>query len=173
MFEKWLESPQWLPVVSKPEVRMRVTSVWGQEYFPLAFACWAAQTYRPQAWIVYLCCWLRSISVGRSCASNSHVRLFQQRGSQLAKNRKLTSVIWNFHSMRGKSATKRLKVVANYIDKSLYLWKYLRCRASIIVMPNFSFDYDHISIYHERCTASHPVRSSGSSSSDHGWPQKP
>ena len=32
MFEKWLESPQWLLAVSKPEVRMRVTSAWGQEY---------------------------------------------------------------------------------------------------------------------------------------------
>ena len=32
MFEKWLESPQWLPAVSKPKVRMRVTSAWGQEY---------------------------------------------------------------------------------------------------------------------------------------------
>ena len=31
MFEKWLESPQWLPAVSKPKVRMRVTSAWGQE----------------------------------------------------------------------------------------------------------------------------------------------
>ena len=31
MFEKWLESPQWLPTVSKPKVRMRVTSAWGQE----------------------------------------------------------------------------------------------------------------------------------------------
>ena len=31
MFEKWLESPQWLLAVSKPEVRMRVTSAWGQE----------------------------------------------------------------------------------------------------------------------------------------------
>ena len=32
MFKKWLESPQWLLAVSKPEVRMRVTSAWGQEY---------------------------------------------------------------------------------------------------------------------------------------------
>ena len=32
MFEKWLESPQWLLAVSKPEVRMRVTSAWGHEY---------------------------------------------------------------------------------------------------------------------------------------------
>ena len=32
MFEKWLESPQWLLAVSKPEVRMRVTSAWGQEW---------------------------------------------------------------------------------------------------------------------------------------------
>ena len=32
MFEKWLESPQWLLAVSKPEVRMRVKSAWGQEY---------------------------------------------------------------------------------------------------------------------------------------------
>ena len=32
MFEKWLESPQWLLAVSKPEVRMRVTSAWGQEF---------------------------------------------------------------------------------------------------------------------------------------------
>ena len=31
MFEKWLESPQWLLAVSKPEVRMRVMSAWGQE----------------------------------------------------------------------------------------------------------------------------------------------
>ena len=31
MFEKWLESPQWLLAVSKTEVRMRVTSAWGQE----------------------------------------------------------------------------------------------------------------------------------------------
>ena len=31
MFEKWLESPQWLLAVSKPKVRMRVTSAWGQE----------------------------------------------------------------------------------------------------------------------------------------------
>ena len=31
MLEKWLESPQWLLAVSKPEVRMRVTSAWGQE----------------------------------------------------------------------------------------------------------------------------------------------
>ena len=31
MFEKWLESPQWLLAVSKPELRMRVTSAWGQE----------------------------------------------------------------------------------------------------------------------------------------------
>ena len=29
MFEKWLESPQWLLAVSKPKVRMRVTSAWG------------------------------------------------------------------------------------------------------------------------------------------------
>ena len=35
MFEKWLESPQWLLAVSKPEVRMRVTSAWGQEYVEL------------------------------------------------------------------------------------------------------------------------------------------
>ena len=34
MFGKWLESPQWLLVVSKPEVRLRVTSAWGHE-FPL------------------------------------------------------------------------------------------------------------------------------------------
>ena len=33
MFEKGLESPQWLLAVTKPEVRMRVTSAWGQEYF--------------------------------------------------------------------------------------------------------------------------------------------
>ena len=33
MFEKWPESPQWLLAVSKPKVRMRVTSAWGQEYF--------------------------------------------------------------------------------------------------------------------------------------------
>ena len=32
MFEKWMESPQWLLAVSKPKVRMRVTSAWGQEY---------------------------------------------------------------------------------------------------------------------------------------------
>ena len=32
MFEKWLESPQWLLAVSKPKVRMRVTSAWGQEW---------------------------------------------------------------------------------------------------------------------------------------------
>ena len=32
MFEKWLESPQWLLAVGKPEVRMRVTSAWGQEW---------------------------------------------------------------------------------------------------------------------------------------------
>ena len=32
MFEKWLESPRWLLAVSKPNVRMRVTSAWGQEY---------------------------------------------------------------------------------------------------------------------------------------------
>ena len=32
MFEKWSESPQWRLAVSKPEVRMRVTSPWGQEY---------------------------------------------------------------------------------------------------------------------------------------------
>ena len=32
MFEKWLESPQWLLAVSKPKVRMRVTSAWGQEF---------------------------------------------------------------------------------------------------------------------------------------------
>ena len=32
MFEKWLESPQWRLAVSKPEVRMRVTSPWGQEF---------------------------------------------------------------------------------------------------------------------------------------------
>ena len=31
MFEKWLESPQWLLAVSKPKVCMRVTSAWGQE----------------------------------------------------------------------------------------------------------------------------------------------
>ena len=31
MFEKWLESLQWLLAVSKPEVCMRVTSAWGQE----------------------------------------------------------------------------------------------------------------------------------------------
>ena len=34
MFEKWLESLQWLLAVSKPKVRMRVTSAWGQEYMP-------------------------------------------------------------------------------------------------------------------------------------------
>ena len=33
MFEKWLESPQWLLAVSKPEVRMRVTSASGQEFW--------------------------------------------------------------------------------------------------------------------------------------------
>ena len=33
MFEKWLESPQWLLAVRKSEVRMRVTSAWGQEYY--------------------------------------------------------------------------------------------------------------------------------------------
>ena len=32
MFAKWLESPQWLLAVSKPKVRMRVTSAWGQEF---------------------------------------------------------------------------------------------------------------------------------------------
>ena len=33
MFEKWLESRQWLQAVSKPKVRLplRVTSAWGQE----------------------------------------------------------------------------------------------------------------------------------------------
>ena len=31
MFEKWLESPQWLLAVSKPKVRLCVTSAWGQE----------------------------------------------------------------------------------------------------------------------------------------------
>ena len=31
MFEKWLESPQWLLAVSKPKMRMRVTSAWGQD----------------------------------------------------------------------------------------------------------------------------------------------
>ena len=31
MFEKWPESPQWLLAVSKPKVRMRVTSAWWQE----------------------------------------------------------------------------------------------------------------------------------------------
>ena len=35
MFEKCLESPQWLLAVSKPKVRMRVTSAWGQEWFSL------------------------------------------------------------------------------------------------------------------------------------------
>ena len=35
MFEKWLESPQWLLGVSKPKVRMRMTSAWGQEYHDL------------------------------------------------------------------------------------------------------------------------------------------
>ena len=39
MFEKWLESPQWLLAVSKPEVRMRVTSAWGQEYELLLLYC--------------------------------------------------------------------------------------------------------------------------------------
>ena len=34
MFTKWLESPQWLLAVSKPKVRMGVTSAWGQEYPP-------------------------------------------------------------------------------------------------------------------------------------------
>ena len=37
MFEKWLESPQWLLVVSKPKVRMRVTSAWGQELLKLGY----------------------------------------------------------------------------------------------------------------------------------------
>ena len=32
MFGNWLESPQWLLAVSKPEVRMRVTSAWVQEW---------------------------------------------------------------------------------------------------------------------------------------------
>ena len=39
MFEKWLESPQWLLAVSKPEVRMRVTSAWGQELILFWFEC--------------------------------------------------------------------------------------------------------------------------------------
>ena len=39
MFEKWLESPQWLLAVSKPEVRMRVTSAWGQEYVCTSYVC--------------------------------------------------------------------------------------------------------------------------------------
>ena len=53
MFEKWLESPQWLLVVSKPKVHMRVTSAWGQElarrtmnilwYMIMAFAWWSKQ----------------------------------------------------------------------------------------------------------------------------------
>ena len=39
MFEKWLESPQWLLAVSKPKVRMRVTSAWGQEYCQVETTC--------------------------------------------------------------------------------------------------------------------------------------
>ena len=39
MFEKWLESPQWLLAVSKPKVRMHVTSAWGQE-FPWKIYTW-------------------------------------------------------------------------------------------------------------------------------------
>ena len=39
MFEKWLESLQWLLAASKPKVRMRVTSAWGQE-FPWKIYTW-------------------------------------------------------------------------------------------------------------------------------------
>ena len=39
MFEKWLESPQRLPAVSKPKVRMRVTSAWGQEFQQWKLLC--------------------------------------------------------------------------------------------------------------------------------------
>ena len=40
MFEKWLESPQWLLAVSKPKVRMRVTSAWGQELLQYCEYLW-------------------------------------------------------------------------------------------------------------------------------------
>ena len=49
MFEKWLESPQWLLAVSKPKVRMRVTSAWGQEY---AYALNHSNIQHIQAWCV-------------------------------------------------------------------------------------------------------------------------
>ena len=38
MFEKWLESPQLLLAVSKPNVRMCVTSAWGQEFYRLSLS---------------------------------------------------------------------------------------------------------------------------------------
>ena len=67
MFEKWLESPQWLLVVSKPKVRMRVTSAWGQEYF--AFY-WDILMLRQANWSRGICknCWF----FGRWKTSGGH-----------------------------------------------------------------------------------------------------
>ena len=39
MFEKWLESPQWLLAVNKPKVRMHVMSAWGQELCHIFYLC--------------------------------------------------------------------------------------------------------------------------------------
>ena len=51
MFEKWLESLQWLLAVSKPEVRMRVTSAWGQELawrqIIISLGCFANNAIHP------------------------------------------------------------------------------------------------------------------------------
>ena len=54
MFEKWLESPQWLLAVSKPEVRMRVTSAWGQECKQKWSLKWSGYIF--QVHIMMQCC---------------------------------------------------------------------------------------------------------------------
>ena len=50
MFEKWLESPQWLLAVSKPKVRMRVTSASGQEFVHCEIAYFYSMTV--EKWLV-------------------------------------------------------------------------------------------------------------------------
>ena len=61
MFEKWLESPQWLLAVSKPEVRMRVTSAWGQELCRLLQCLivkrvWLFTQWEKGAGCSFICC---------------------------------------------------------------------------------------------------------------------
>ena len=107
MFEKWLESPQWLLAVSKPKVRMCVTSAWGQELSAhVPFLCahmgsnWGASGYNQVEagpifsghWIPYL--FFRTspdiIGYSRCPDFSGHVR----RRTQLPKlTRLLTSAI--------------------------------------------------------------------------------